>query len=151
MNPRTYLAFDFGERRIGVAIGNDLTATARALTAIDASNDSARFDAVATLVNEWQPAAFVVGRPTHPDGAAHAMTGRCERFARQLQGRFARPAYLVDERYTSVEAAQALSGSKLTGQRRKQAIDAEAAAQILRRFFEEGVQDAGGPAPTIVH
>ena len=108
MNTRSYLAFDFGERRIGVAIGNDLTATARALTAIDASNDDARFAAVGLLVREWQPEAFVVGRPTHPDGTPHAMTARCERFARQLHGRFTRPAYLVDERYTSVEAAKTL-------------------------------------------
>ncbi len=151
MNPRTYLAFDFGERRIGVAIGNDLTATARPLATIDAGNDEARFAALTALVTEWQPAAFVVGRPSHPDGAAHAMTGRCERFARQLSGRFARPAHLVDERYTSVEAAQVLSGSKLTGQRRKQAIDAEAAAQILRRFFAEGALGNGGLAQTAAH
>lgn len=149
MNTRSYLAFDFGERRIGVAIGNDLTATARALTAIDASNDDARFAAVGLLVREWQPEAFVVGRPTHPDGTPHAMTARCERFARQLHGRFTRPAYLVDERYTSVEAAKTLAGSKLAGQRRKQAIDAEAAAQILRRFFEEGAVCVDGLSPAI--
>lgn len=151
MSPRTYLAFDFGERRIGVAIGNDLTATASALTAIDASNDEARFTAVAALVADWQPTAFIVGRPTHPDGAAHAMTARCEKFARQLRGRFSRPAYLVDERYTSVEAAKALSSSRLTGQRRKQAIDAEAAAQILRRFFAEGALDVDSLASAIAH
>ena len=151
MSPRTYLAFDFGERRIGVAIGNDLTTTARALTAIDASNDEARFEAVARLVAEWQPSAFIVGRPTHPDGAAHAMTARCEKFARQLRGRFSRPALLVDERYTSVEAARLLSGGKLTGQRRKQAIDAEAAAQILRRFFAEGAIDIDSLAATNAH
>ena len=138
MNSKTFLAFDFGERRIGVAIGNDLTETANPLTAIDATNDDGRFAAITVLVKDWTPNAFVVGRPAHPDGKAHAMTARCEKFARQLEGRFDRPAYLVDERYTSVDAAQALSGSKLTGQRRKQAIDAEAAAQILRRFFIEG-------------
>jgi putative holliday junction resolvase len=135
---RAFLAFDFGERRIGVAIGNDLTETANPLTAIDAETDEARFAAIKLLVNEWGPNAFVVGRPSHPDGKAHAMTARCEKFARQLRGRFDRPAYLVDERYTSVDAAQALAGSRLTGQTKKQAIDAEAAAQILRRFFEEG-------------
>jgi putative holliday junction resolvase len=134
----TFLAFDFGERRIGVAIGNDLTETANPLTAIDASNDAARFAAISALVADWTPSAFIVGRPAHPDGKAHAMTTRCEKFARQLTGRFDRPAYLVDERYTSVDAARALAGSKLTGQRKKQAIDAEAAAQILRRFFLEG-------------
>lgn len=138
MNSKTFLAFDFGERRIGVAIGNDLTETANALTAIDATNDDGRFAAISVLVKDWTPNAFVVGRPAHPDGKAHAMTARCEKFARQLEGRFDRPAYLVDERYTSVDAAHALSGSKLTGQRKKQAIDAEAAAQILRRFFIEG-------------
>jgi putative holliday junction resolvase len=138
VNSKTFLAFDFGERRIGVAIGNDLTETANPLTAIDATNDESRFKAIAPLVKDWTPNAFVVGRPSHPDGKAHAMTARCEKFARQLEGRFDRPAYLVDERYTSVDAAHALADSKLTGQRRKQAIDAEAAAQILRRFFVEG-------------
>ena len=139
MKSNTFLAFDFGERRIGVAIGNDLTETANPLMAIDATNDDARFAAIAPLVKDWTPSAFVVGRPAHPDGKTHAMTARCEKFARQLTGRFSLPAYLVDERYTSVDAARALSGSKLTGQKKKQAIDAEAAAQILRRFFEEGL------------
>jgi putative holliday junction resolvase len=134
----TFLAFDFGERRIGVAVGNDLTGTANPLTAIDATNDEGRFAAISALVKDWTPSAFVVGRPAHPDGNAHAMTARCEKFARQLTGRFALPAYLVDERYTSVDAERALAGSKLTGQRKKQAIDAEAAAQILRRYFLEG-------------
>jgi putative Holliday junction resolvase len=79
------------------------------------------------------------------------MTARCEKFARQLRGRFSRPALLVDERYTSVEAARLLSGGKLTGQRRKQAIDAEAAAQILRRFFAEGAIDIDSLAATTAH
>lgn len=138
MNGKTFLAFDFGERRIGVAVGNDISETANPLTAIDATSDDARFPAIAALVRDWTPDAFVVGRPSHPDGKSHAMTARCEKFARQLEGRFERPAYLVDERYTSVDAARSLAGSKLSGQRKKQAIDAEAAAQILRRFFIEG-------------
>ena len=140
MSNFTFLAFDFGERRIGVALGNDLTETANPLTAIDAINDDARFAEIGALVKEWQPSAFVVGRPSHPDGKPNAMTARCEKFARQLTGRFDRQSYLVDERYTSVDAAQALAvtGSRLSGQERKKAIDAEAAAQILRRFFEEG-------------
>ena len=144
MNSKTFLAFDFGERRIGVAIGNDLTETANPLTAIEATNDEGRFVAIGVLVDDWTPNAFVVGRPAHTDGKAHAMTARCEKFARQLEGRFNRPAYLVDERYTSVDAARALASSKLTGQRRKQAIDAEAAAQILRRFFVEGPMSPEG-------
>jgi putative Holliday junction resolvase len=149
VNSKTFLAFDFGERRIGVAIGNDLTETANPLTAIDATNDDSRFAAIGALVKDWTPSAFVVGRPAHPDGKAHAMTARCEKFARQLEGRFDRPAYLVDERYTSVDAARALSGSKLTGQKKKQAIDAEAAAQILRRFFIEGPMVISAPESTV--
>ena len=98
MSNLTFLAFDFGERRIGVALGNDLTETANPLTAIDAINDDARFAAIGALVKEWQPSAFVVGRPSHPDGKPHAMTARCEKFARQWTGRFDRPSYLVDER-----------------------------------------------------
>jgi putative holliday junction resolvase len=139
MQSRTYLAFDFGERRIGVAVGNDLTETANPLLTIDATSDELRFTAIAPLVDDWQPYAFVVGYPTHASGDAHAMTVRAEKFARQLQGRFRRAAHLVDERYSSVDAAQALSSSKTTGQRRKRAIDAEAAAVILRRYFESGM------------
>ncbi len=138
MKPRTYLAFDFGERRIGVAIGNDLTATARSLTTIEACDDDERFAAVKRLVNEWIPDAFIVGRPSHPDGTAHEMTARCERFARQLHGRFAQPTYLVDERYSSVDAAQALTAHRSKATLKKAAIDAEAAAEILRRYFAEG-------------
>ena len=153
MTSNTFLAFDFGERRIGVAVGNDLTDTAKPLMAIDATNDDGRFTAIAALVKDWTPSAFIVGRPAHPDGKAHAMTARCEKFARQLAGRFALPAHLVDERYTSVDAARALSLSpssrKLTGQKKKQAIDAEAAAQILRRFFVEGPMIVTGPESTV--
>ena len=87
---RAFLAFDFGERRIGVAIGNDLTETASALTAIDAETDDARFSAIKALVNEWGPNAFVVGRLAHPDGKPHAMTARCENLRDELQGRFDR-------------------------------------------------------------
>jgi putative holliday junction resolvase len=138
MNGRTYMAFDFGERRIGVAIGNDLTESANPLLTIDATTDDARFIAIEPLVSDWQPAAFVVGHPFHPDGKAHAMTARAEKFARQLQGRFRRAAHLVDERYSSVDAAHALANQRMSGQKKKQAIDAAAAAVILRRFFESG-------------
>lgn len=94
------LAFDFGARRIGVAIGNTVTREARPLAVIDATG-SARWDRIAALVDEWQPAQIVVGIPRHPDGTPHELTGRCERFARQLEGRHRRPVARVDERYSS--------------------------------------------------
>jgi putative holliday junction resolvase len=148
MQSRTYLAFDFGERRIGVAVGNDLTETANPLVTVDATNDEQRFTAIAPLVDDWQPFAFVVGYPTHASGDSHAMTARSEKFARQLQGRFRRPAHLVDERYSSVDAAHLILTTKTTGQQRKRAIDAQAAAVILRRFFESAMHktdDQKGP------
>jgi putative holliday junction resolvase len=149
MDSRTYLAFDFGERRIGVAVGNDLTESANALVTIDAGTDELRFKAIAPLVDEWTPYAFVVGHPTHASGDTHAMTERAERFARQLQGRFRRAAHLVDERYSSIDATNGLGRSNARGQQKKQAIDSEAAAVILRRFFESGLhQNITKPEPS---
>jgi putative holliday junction resolvase len=138
MRGRTFLAFDFGEKRIGVAVGSDITATANALTTINATNDEQRFAAIAPLVKDWQAQAFVVGLPSHPDGNPNAMTARAQRFARQLQGRFNIAAHLVDERYTSLEAEYALMMQGGKKSKSKDAIDAEAAATILRRFFEIG-------------
>ncbi len=121
----TVLGFDFGLQRIGVAVGNTLLRQAQPLTIIDAAANDAKFAAVATLLQEWQPARCIVGLPLHPDGAPHAMTARCRRFANQLHGRFGLPVELVDERYSSavIEAGR--------GQR----IDADAAAVILQQYF----------------
>lgn len=125
MTDRVVLGFDFGARRIGVAIGNSVTREARPLTAVNAATVAARWDAVAALVGEWEPAHLVVGIPRHPDGTPHDMTARCERFARQLEGRFRRPVARVDERYTSAVSARADD------------IDAAAAALILQQWFDE--------------
>ena len=99
----SFLAFDFGVRRVGVAVGNSLTRQAQALTTLETEGD-ARFAAIAALIAEWQPDALVVGVPFHPDGAAHENTERARRFARQLHGRFRLPVHEVDERYTTTEA-----------------------------------------------
>ncbi len=101
--PLSFLAFDFGLRRVGVATGNTLTRSAMPLRTVAATGD-ARFDAIGALVKEWQPAALVVGVPFHPDGAAHENTDRARRFARQLHGRFRLPVHEVDERYSTTEA-----------------------------------------------
>ncbi len=131
----TLLAFDFGEKRVGVAVGESFLRTARPLSTLKVPS-AQLLAAIAPLVNEWQPARFVVGRPSHPDGAPHAMTARCERFARQLSAHFHRPAALVDERYSSVDAATALSARGKRGEAMKSALDAEAATIILERYFE---------------
>lgn len=123
----TVLSFDFGLKRIGVAVGNSLLQQAQPLTIIDAATNDAKFTAIASLLDQWQPARCIVGLPLHPDGAAHAMSDRCRRFANQLHGRFGLPVVLVDERYSSAVLAQ----------RRGERIDAEAAAVILQQYFDD--------------
>jgi len=120
---QTYLAFDFGEKRVGVATGNDFTKTAEALITISYNNKDQLFEKIQALIKEWQPKALVVGIPTHPDGNAHEMTVKAQRFANQLQGRFNLPVHRVDERYTSVSVE---NGS-----------DALAAQLILEQYFSE--------------
>jgi putative holliday junction resolvase len=122
------LAFDFGLRRVGVASGTRLTGAAQPLATLHAQG-KAVFPEIEALLNEWQPDALVVGVPRHPDGAAHAMTAAAQKFAASLRGRFKKPVFEVDERYTSVEAeAQGAHGS---------GVDAAAAALILEQFFRE--------------
>ena len=121
---QSFLAFDFGTRRVGVASGNTLTRSATPRGTIEAQGD-ARFDAIAALIGEWQPDALVVGVPRHPDGAAHENTQRAQRLARQLRGRFALPVHEVDERYSTVEAQA--SGAR--------DLDAASAAIILEQFL----------------
>lgn len=120
----TYLAFDFGTRRVGVASGNSLTGTATPLTTI-ALQGEARLAAIGALVAEWSPAALVVGVPFHPDGAAHVNTGRARRFARELRARFGLTVHEVDERYTTTAARSAGSAD----------LDAAAAAIILEQHL----------------
>lgn len=101
-NPQTILAFDYGEKRIGVAVGNTLTKTAEPLKIIQQQFQYERFKALEQLIVEWQPQFLVVGLPKHPDGAEHDMTQKARRFGNQLHGRFHREVVWVDERYTSV-------------------------------------------------
>jgi len=122
--PLSFLAFDFGVRRVGVATGNSLTRTAAPLTTVAAEGE-ARLAAIAALIAEWRPAALVVGVPRHPDGAAHANTGRARRFARELQARFGLPVHEVDERYTTTDAKRAGAAD----------LDAAAAAILLEQHL----------------
>lgn len=120
----SFLAFDFGLKRTGVAAGNSLLRQASPLTTVAAEGD-ARFERIARLIAEWQPDALVVGVPVHPDGAPHDNTRRAQRFARQLQGRFHLPVHEVDERYSTTEAAAGGAAD----------LDAAAAAIILDQFL----------------
>ena len=106
MAESTFLCFDYGTKRTGVASGNSLTRSASPLSTIVAEGD-ARFPLIAARIKEWQPDALVVGVPFHPDGAPHENTERARKFARQLRGRFGLPVHEVDERYTTTEALAA--------------------------------------------
>jgi putative Holliday junction resolvase len=128
------MAFDFGEKRIGVAIGETLLGQARALATVAESANDRRFAAIGKLVAEWRPARLVVGLPRHPDDAEHEFAARCERFARQLEGRYKLPVEMADERYTSAIAETQLSGDK---RKLKARLDAEAAAVILQAWFDQ--------------
>ena len=127
-SPLSYLAFDFGTRRVGVATGNTSTRSAQPLRTIAAEGE-ARFDAIGKLIEEWQPNGLVVGVPFHPDGAPHDNTERARRFGRQLHGRFKLAVHEVDERYTTTEAA---SDARAGG---AHDLDAASAAIILNQFL----------------
>lgn len=159
---QTLLGFDFGRIRIGVAVGNTVTGTAEALEIVDSEPLAKRWKAIAALVEQWRPDVLVVGRPFAPSGEAANPPGtpspddadtpateasnvretaaRCERFARQLAGRFRLPVELVDESGSSMEAAALLAARAGVGGRRRRgagagADDAEAAAIILRQYL----------------
>jgi putative Holliday junction resolvase len=136
MHEGVVLAFDFGTRRIGVAVGEMMLGSARPLTTIAAEANAARFQAIAALINEWRPARLVVGLPLALDGSEHEMTARCRRFARQLEARYRLPVELVDERLTSVDAEAQLKQRGLDWRARKAGVDAEAAAGILQDYLD---------------
>jgi len=132
----TLLAFDFGVKRIGVAVGAALLGQARALTTIAAEDNDTRFERIAKLIAEWQPQRLVVGLPLALDGSEHEMTARCRRFAHQLEGRFRLPVELIDERFSSSEAEARLADSGLSWQARKHEVDAAAAQVILQDYLD---------------
>ena len=126
MRVETIFAFDFGVKRIGVAMGNTMIRQAQPVKVISAIDNATRFADIAALLDEWKPARLVVGLPMHPDGAEHEMTARARKFANQLHGRFNLPVELVDERYSSA----------VISAKRGEVIDDRAAAIILQQYFD---------------
>ncbi|MEI7611691.1 MAG: Holliday junction resolvase RuvX [Betaproteobacteria bacterium] len=130
------LAFDFGEKRIGVAVGEWALAQAHPLTTIRSEVNAERFSVIAALIKEWQPVSLVVGLPVALDGSAHSMTARSTRFANQLRGRFGLPVDYAEERLSSVEAGERLRESGHSAKSAKEHLDAMAAQIILQCYFE---------------
>jgi len=131
----TVLCFDFGEQRIGIAVGEHMLASANPLTTICSESNDVRFEVIGKLIDEWQPKLLVVGLPLNVDGSAHSMTQLCKKFARRLNGRFNLPVMLVDERYSSIEASEKLNAAGIKGRAQKERLDQVAAQGILQSYF----------------
>lgn len=125
----TVMAFDYGTRKIGVAVGNTITQLGQPVKVISEAHEDARFKAIEVLLREWQPNQLVVGLPCHPDGTEHDMTAKAKRFGNQLHGRFQLPVEWVDERYSSAVLERGLD--------MQDDLDAQSAALILEQYFLE--------------
>ncbi|MDR0439966.1 MAG: Holliday junction resolvase RuvX [Candidatus Accumulibacter sp.] len=130
------LAFDFGVKRIGVAVGELELLHAHPLATIRSERNDRRFAEIAALIDEWKPVRLVVGLPLALDGAPHAMTARCIRFANQLRGRFGIAVDYADERFSSIEAEEELRAGGHDARNARERLDAQAARIILQSYFQ---------------
>jgi putative Holliday junction resolvase len=139
--PQLVLAFDFGRRRIGVACGDTLSRSASPLSGIPNTDAAPRWELIASLIREWQPALIVVGLPYNADGSESAMSRAARAFADTLALRYTLPVRLIDERYSSLEAETRLKSEREAGLRKRRVakadVDAAAACVILERWFNE--------------
>ncbi len=133
----TVLAFDFGEKFTGVAVGEPSIGMAHPLGLITAAGNSERMDEITALVAEWKPVLLVVGLPLSMDGAEHELTRRCRRFARQLEARYRLPVKLVDERLSSAAAEEALRAVGKGGRKHKLRAHQVSAQIILQSYFDD--------------
>jgi len=130
------LGFDFGEKRIGVALGERLIGIAHPLTTISTEINDERFQQIGQLIEEWKPVALVVGLPLSLEGEEHKVTKLCRKFAHRLEGRFKLPVCMVDERLSSVAASQTLKELGIGGRKQKPMLDQVAAQHILQSYFD---------------
>ncbi|HEX4985442.1 MAG TPA: Holliday junction resolvase RuvX [Burkholderiales bacterium] len=133
----TVLAFDFGERRIGVAVGEMQLGVAHPLATIEAGSSDARFAQIEALLQEWQPVLLVVGLPLALDGSEHATTALARKFAQRLEGRYGIETRLVDERFTSVEAESQARDMGLPARAARLKVDRLAARLILESYLNQ--------------
>jgi putative holliday junction resolvase len=132
----TVFAFDFGERRIGVAVGETLLKAAHPLATIEAEANEVRFAEIGKLLAEWKPSLLIVGYPTHMDGTEHQLTQLSKKFAQRLEGRFNLPVIMMDERLSSIEATALLEKVGMNAKQQKNKVDAVAAQVILQSYFD---------------
>ncbi|HEY9052816.1 MAG TPA: Holliday junction resolvase RuvX [Gammaproteobacteria bacterium] len=137
MSIKSVLGFDYGERRIGIAIGQTISQSASPLITLNAINQKPDWNSIEKLITEWKPDALIVGIPRYLDGNDSDMTEKAQRFCRQLEGRFKLPVYTVNESLSSQEAEQRLKQTRKIGQHNKHEIDKMAAAIIVQRWLEQ--------------
>ncbi|WP_127959103.1 Holliday junction resolvase RuvX [Serratia microhaemolytica] len=137
MRSRTVIAFDFGTKSIGIAIGQEITATARALAACKAQHGQPQWQRIESLLKEWQPQLLIVGLPLNMDGSEQPLTEQARKFARQLHGRFGLQVILHDERLSTVEARSHLFAHGGFRALDKGRVDSAAAVVILESWFEQ--------------
>lgn len=146
LGQRTLIAFDFGTRKIGVAVGQEITATASALTTLHAAQNRPDWDAIDKLLKQWQPDALVVGVPVSMDDREHTMTRAARRFGRQLHGRFGLPVFEAEERLSSREAREVTTRARAAGARgkvRRGDLDPVAAQIILQDWLQRQQESSG--------
>ena len=131
------IGFDFRQKRIGVAVGNNISKTAQALITIDSSSNNQKFEAIQKIIEEWQPISIVVGVPFNVDGSEHAVTNLSRKFAKQLEQKYSLPTHLIDERYTSIEANHEIKDKKIDLRKKKLLIDQIAAKIILQSYLDQ--------------
>ena len=131
------LGFDFGQKRIGIAVGNNISKTARALTTIDSLSNNQKFELIQKIIEEWQPVSIVVGVPFNVDGSEHRITNLSKKFAKQLEQKYSLPTHLIDERYTSIEASHEIKDKKIDLKKKKLLIDQIAAKIILQSYLDQ--------------
>jgi len=131
------IGFAFGQRRIGVAIGNNVSKTAQALITIESSTNNQKFEAIQKIMEEWMPVSIVVGVPFNVDGSEHKVTNLSKKFAKQLEEKYSLPTHLIDERYTSIEASHELKDKKIDVKKKKLLIDQIAAKIILQSYLDQ--------------
>lgn len=136
MSVRTLLAFDFGTKSIGVAVGQEVTRTARALTSFKAKDGIPNWDEIEKLLKEWQPDLVIVGLPLNMDGTTQLVTNQARKFANRLHGRFGVQVELQDERLSTVEARSSLFSQGGYRALDKGKVDSASAVIILESWFE---------------
>lgn len=135
---QTVLAFDYGTKSIGVAVGQSLTGTASPLKALKANDGIPNWQQIEALLNEWQPDYLVVGLPLNMDGTEQPLTARVHKFVNRLHGRFGVQVKTQDERLTTVESRSQLFAEGGYRKLSKDAVDSQSAKLILESWFENG-------------